>query len=76
MGKDELGVWDWYMHTEVRGMTGQWDLLYSTENSTQYSVIIYVGKESEREWICAYVRLGHFVVQQQLSQPCKLTIFH
>ena len=27
------------------------DLLYSTENSTQYSAIIYVGKESEREWI-------------------------
>ena len=25
------------------------DLLYSKENSTQYSVIIYVGKESERE---------------------------
>ena len=31
------------------------DLLYSTENSTQYSVIIYVRKESEREWICVYV---------------------
>ena len=28
------------------------DLLYSTENCTQYSVIIYRGKESEREWIC------------------------
>ena len=25
------------------------DLLYSTENSTQYPVIICVGKESERE---------------------------
>ena len=32
-----------------------WDLLYSTENSSQYSVIIYVGKESEREqmWVHA-----------------------
>ena len=28
------------------------DLLYSTENFTQYSVIIYMGKESEREWVC------------------------
>ena len=28
------------------------DLLYSTENSTQYSVITYVGKEFKREWIC------------------------
>ena len=33
------------------------DLLYSKENSTQYSVIIYMGKESEREWICVYVWL-------------------
>ena len=31
------------------------DLLYSTENSTQYSVIIYVGKESEREQMCIYM---------------------
>ena len=31
------------------------DLLYSTENSTQYSVIIYMGKESEKECIYVYV---------------------
>ena len=31
------------------------DLLYSTENSTQYSVITYVGKESEKEWIYIYI---------------------
>ena len=31
------------------------DLLYGIENSTQYSVIIYIGKESEREWMCVYV---------------------
>ena len=30
------------------------DLLYSTGNSTQYSVIIYVGK-NQREEICLYV---------------------
>ena len=28
------------------------DLLYSTGNSTQYSVITYMGKESDKEWIC------------------------
>ena len=28
------------------------DMLYSTENSTQYSMVIYVGKELEREWMC------------------------
>ena len=27
------------------------DLMYSTGNSTQYSVITYMGKESEKEWI-------------------------
>ena len=27
------------------------DLMYSLGNSTQYSVITYVGKESEEEWI-------------------------
>ena len=25
--------------------------MYSTGNSTQYSVITYMGKESEKEWI-------------------------
>ena len=31
------------------------DLLYGTENSTQYSVLIYTGKESGKEWIRVYV---------------------
>ena len=31
------------------------DLLYSTGNSTQYSVITYMGKESEKEQIYVYV---------------------
>ena len=31
------------------------DLLYSTGNSTHYSVIIYIRKESEEEWMCVYV---------------------
>ena len=35
----------WYMECWANG-----DLLYSTESSTKYSVIIYMGKESEREW--------------------------
>ena len=30
------------------------DLLYGTGNSTQYSVLPYMGKESEKEWICVY----------------------
>ena len=31
------------------------DLLYSTGNSTQYSVMTYMGKESKKEWIYIYV---------------------
>jgi len=33
-------------------MMASGDLLHSTGNSTQYSVIIYMGKEFEKEWIC------------------------
>ena len=35
-------------------MIGQWQSLYSTESSTQYSVMICVGEESERRvmYIC------------------------
>ena len=29
-------------------------LLYSTENSTQYSVMAYMGKQSKNEWIHVY----------------------
>ena len=32
------------------------------ENSTQHSVITYVGKESETEWIYVHVQLNHFAV--------------
>ena len=31
------------------------DLVYSTGNSTQYSVITYMGKESEKEQIYVHV---------------------
>ena len=30
------------------------DLLYSTGNSTQYSVILYMGKEYVKEWMYVY----------------------
>ena len=49
------------------------DLLYGTENSSQYSMISYMGKESEKEWICVYVELNHFAIQQKLIQHCKST---
>ena len=31
------------------------DLLHSTRNSTQCSVITYMGKNLQKEWICVYV---------------------
>ena len=34
-------------------------LLYSTGNSIQYFVIIYMGKDSEKEWMCIYVQMNH-----------------
>ena len=49
-------------------------VLYSTGDSTQYSVMSYMGKESTKEWACVYVQLIYFVVQQKLTQHCKLTI--
>ena len=52
-GGMDLG-WHWHMQPVVYGMPGQWDLLYSPGNSIQYSVIIYMGKESEKEWVCVY----------------------
>ena len=39
------------------------EMLHSTENSTQYSVITYMGKESKKEWMCIYAQLNHFVVE-------------
>ena len=41
------------------------DLLCSTGNSIQYSVVVDVGKESEKQRKCVYVDLNHFVVQQK-----------
>ena len=38
------------------------DLLYNTENYTQYFIMTYKGKESEKEYI--YVYLNHFAVLQ------------
>ena len=57
-GKDGLGVWGLaYAHCSIWNGWPVRDLLYSTENSTQYSVIICMRKESEKEWmcVCAYI---------------------
>ena len=51
MGRDKLEDWDIYTLLYIKQITNK-DLLYSTENSTQYSVMTYVGKESEKGGIC------------------------
>ena len=44
------------------------DLLYSTGNSTEYSITTYMGKKSfKKEWIYVCVQVIHFDVQQELT---------
>ena len=45
---------DMYTLIYVRWITNK-DLLYNTGNSTQYSLMAYLGKEFKREWIYVYV---------------------
>ena len=47
-GEDKLGIWEEHIHTTIHKINNK-DLLYSTENYTQYFVITYMGKESEKE---------------------------
>ena len=45
-GRDKSGAWGEHSHTTTYNQITSKDLLYSTENSTQYSVITYMRKES------------------------------
>ena len=49
----EIGI-DIHTLLYIKQLTKK-DLLYSTGNSTQYSVMTYMGKESNKEWIYVYV---------------------
>ena len=51
----EIGI-DIYTLLYVKQITNK-DLLYSTGNSTRYSVMAYMEKKSKREWIYVYVEL-------------------
>ena len=57
-GRDELGDWDWYIHTTIHKIDNK-DLLYTTGSSSQYSVIADMRKESEKKrvdiCICIYI---------------------
>ena len=45
-----------YMLQHTKEITSK-NLLYSTGNSTHYSVMSQMGKESEKEWICVHMEL-------------------
>ena len=51
--------------------------MYSTGNSTQYSVITICEKKFLKECLCVYIYIYmiHFAVHMKLTQHCKLTIF-
>ena len=49
----KIGI-DVYILLYIKQITNK-DLLYSTGNSTQYSVMAYMGKESKRGDIYAYI---------------------
>ena len=43
--RDKLKDWDWERHTTIKSITNK-NLRCSRGNSTQYSVMVYMGKES------------------------------
>ena len=43
------------------------NLPYSTENSTQRSAGMEMGRKSKKEGICVYMWLSHFAVQQKIT---------
>ena len=56
-----------------RGIWNDWStgICCIAEKSTWHSVIIYMGKEFERKWMCVYALLKNHFVLQQKSQSCK-----
>ena len=66
VGRDEVVVWDWHMHTEVHRMIVLRDLLHNTENSNHYSVMIYVDNLAcITESLCC---------TEEIIKTCKSTI--
>ena len=66
-GRDTLGIGiNIYTFLYIKEIINK-DLLYSTENSTQYSVIIYTGKKNlKRMNICIH-KLNYLAVYLKLT---------
>ena len=75
MGRDKLEDWDIYTLLYIKQITNK-DLLYSTENSTQYSRVAYMGKESKSEWTYARVRASLVAQQLRIRLQCRRCGFH
>ena len=60
----EIGI-DIYTLLYIKQIANR-NLLYSTENSTQYSVIPYMGNESKTDWIYISVKFSHSVMSDSL----------
>ena len=54
-GGGKTGGWDDIVTLQYMEWMSNKDLPYSTGKSTQYSVVTYIEKESEKEWIYVYV---------------------
>ena len=52
-GRDKLRRWDLHTHTTIYRVDNQQGPTVQRRNYTQYSVIIYMGKESEKDMIYA-----------------------
>ena len=57
-GRDGLRVWNWPMHTEIYGMIDQ----RKQPVRELYPIFCgYMGKKSEKAWMCVHGQLNHFV---------------
>ena len=74
MGRNELGDWDWHIHTTVYNVMTNKDLLYSPGNFFQYSIMTYMGNGFLKVWRYVSVQPIRFAVQQRITQHCKSTI--
>ena len=45
--------------------------MFGPGNYTQYSVVTYIGKESEKEWNMYMPKLIHLATHSKLTQCCK-----
>ena len=63
-----------YTHCNIQNRSVTRTYWKNLGTSTPGSVIAYMGKESEKEWIYVYVWLTHFAIHLKITRHCKLSI--